>query len=160
MIMTIAVEPRWKGWILIAASLIWFMSSPCTSLPQANPAKAVFRIVGNRHLLILPVFEIFVLISTPKSSQKMERGCGVILIRNGDIQLYEWLCDNHGPVAFYPDPSNGLYRFSVLTGFPSDANEFEALPKNANMYEISEDDAFKVAHSVLIRSNDCVYFPG
>lgn len=46
MMMTIAVEPRWKGWILIAASLIWFLSSPCTSLPQDNPAKVVFKVVG------------------------------------------------------------------------------------------------------------------
>lgn len=97
----------------------------------------------------------------------MERGCGVILIYNGGHQVYEWLCDNHGPVSFYPDPSNGLYRFSVLTGFPSDANPFEsdanpfeALPTKVNNYEISEDGAFQVAHSVLIRSNDCVYYPG
>lgn len=102
------------------------------------------------------------LISTPspKSSQKMERGCGVILIYNGGTKIYEWLCDNHGPVSFNSDPTNGLYRFSVLTGFPSDANSFETLPTKVNTYEISEDGAYKVAHSVLIRSNDCVYFPG
>lgn len=90
----------------------------------------------------------------------MERGCGVILIYNGGNQIYEWICDNHGPVSFDPDPSNGLYWFSVLTGFPSDANPFEALPTKVNTYEISEEGAFKLAHSVIIRSDDCVYFPG
>lgn len=90
----------------------------------------------------------------------MERGCGVILIYNKGNPIYEWLCDNHGPVSFYPDPSNGLYRFSVLTGFPSDADPLEALPTKVNNFEISEDGASGVAHSVLIRSNDCVYYPG
>lgn len=90
----------------------------------------------------------------------MQTGCGVILINNGGNQVYEWLCDDHGPVSFYPDPSNGIYIFSVLTGFPSDADPFEALPTKVNNYEISKDGAFKVAHSVLIRWDDCVYYPG
>lgn len=42
----IAVEPRWKGWILMAASLIWFLSSPCTSLPQVNSSNEVFEVVS------------------------------------------------------------------------------------------------------------------
>lgn len=46
MMMTIAVEPRWKGWILVAASLVWFLSSPCTSLPQASSANAAFKVVS------------------------------------------------------------------------------------------------------------------
>lgn len=55
MIMTIAVEPRWKWWILIAASLIWFMSSPCTSLPQANPARRDFKVVGTDIIYYYPL---------------------------------------------------------------------------------------------------------
>lgn len=89
----------------------------------------------------------------------MQTGCGVVLVSNGDNQEYLWLCDNSGPISFYPDAS-GLYKFTVLTGFPSDADPSEALPTKANSYELSEETGSKLGYSVLIRSNDCVYYPG
>ena len=93
----------------------------------------------------------------------MERGCGVVLVSNGGKRDYNWLCDDYGPISFYPDVSSGHYRFTVLTGFPTDAWSLpsgEALPKKVHDYDLSEEEALKVAHSVLIRSDDCVYFPG
>lgn len=90
----------------------------------------------------------------------MQTGCGVVLVSNGGNQEYHWLCDNHGPISFYPDASYHLYKFTILTGFSSDAVPSEALPTKANSYQFSEEDASKVAHSVLIRWNDCVYYPG
>lgn len=96
----------------------------------------------------------------PQIPQKMQTGCGVVLVLNGENQKYYWLCDNYGPISFYPDAAYGFYKFTVLTGFPSDAIPSKALPTKVSKYEISPETAFKVAHSVLIRSNDCVYFPG
>lgn len=89
----------------------------------------------------------------------MQMGCGVVLVSNGDDQEYHWLCDSFGPISVYPDAS-GLYKFTILTGFPSDADPPEALPTKTNSYEFSEETGAKLGYSVLIRSNDCVYFPG